>query len=92
MRPINNAPTLDKLIQTIAKQQLQAHVDLYDLLSPNQSAYRHLHSCETALNLVLIHWKEAKEKKKIIVAVFLDFKRHAQKKFLKLTNSGLRVS
>lgn len=75
MRPINNAHTFDKLIQTVVKIQLQDHVERNDILSPNQSAYRQHHSCETALNLVLIDWKQAFENKKVVVAVFCDFKR-----------------
>ena len=75
MRPINSACTLDKLLQIIVKIQLQDHVDRCQILSPRQSAYRQYHSCETALNLILIDWKEAKSEKKVIVAVFLDFKK-----------------
>lgn len=75
MRPINQAEVLDKMLQTIVKNQLQKHVDQQNLLSPNQSAYRDKHSCETALNLVLAQWKSAKERNKKIVAVFLDLSR-----------------
>lgn len=75
MRPINTACTIDKLLQVIAKLQLQEHVERCEILAPNQSAYRQHHSCETALNLILVDWKEAKEKNKVVVAVFLDFRR-----------------
>ena len=75
MRPVNTASTIDKLLQTIVKIQLQEHVDRCNILYANQSAYRQHHSCETALNLLLIDWKEAKERKRVVVAVFLDFKR-----------------
>ena len=75
MRPVNTACTIDKLLQTIVKIQLQEHIDRCNILYTYQSAYRQYHSCETALNLLLIDWKEAKERKKVIVAVFLDFKR-----------------
>lgn len=68
-------PTLEKLIETVVKNQIMNYIDENDLLSRYQSAYRNNHSCETALNLVLANWKEMGEKGDTILAVFLDLKR-----------------
>lgn len=74
-RPINNAHPLDKVLQTIVKQQLEQHIHRNNILTEVQSAFRGQHSCETALNLILLRWKEARMQRKVVLAVFLDFKR-----------------
>lgn len=75
MRPVNTAHLLDKIIQSYVKEQLDDHIRDNELIDEKQSAYRQLHSCETAINFVLSNWVENKEQKKIIVAVFIDFSR-----------------
>lgn len=40
-----------------------------------QSGFRAKHSCETALNLIIDEWKTSIAKNKVVIAVFLDFKR-----------------
>lgn len=74
-RPINMTATMDKVLQTIIKNQLEKHLHDNEILSEYQSAFRGQHSCETAINLILVKWKEAIMNKKKIVAVFLDLKR-----------------
>ncbi|XP_037049620.1 uncharacterized protein LOC119083914 [Bradysia coprophila] len=74
-RPVNMLPTLEKLVETVVKNQLVEYIIENDLLSWYQSGYRMHHSCETALNLVLAKWKEIGEKGETILAVFLDLKR-----------------
>ena len=69
------ATKLEKLIETVVKNQLMKYINENDLLSLYQSAYRMNHSCETALNLVLAKWKEIGENGDTILAVFLDLKR-----------------
>ena len=55
-RPISNLPTMSKLLERLALSRLQPHL----LSSPNystlQSAYRSLHSTETALLKVTDEW------------------------------------
>lgn len=75
LRPINAVPTPDKVLQCIVREQLQKHIDDNDILTDYQSAYRRGHSCETAVNLVLSEWKRDLEEGKIVLAVFLDFRR-----------------
>lgn len=74
-RPINMLPTLEKIIEQIAKEQLQDYLEHENLLIERQSGFRKNHSCETALNMVLADWKDEIEQDKKIVSVFLDLKR-----------------
>lgn len=74
-RPINKAHPLDQALQTIVKVQLELHLQLNSILSDFQSAFRGNHSCETAINLILLKWKIARMKKKKVIAVFLDLRR-----------------
>lgn len=74
-RPVNMLPTLEKLIETVVKNQLMSFIEENNILSKFQSAYRVRHSCETALNLVMAKWKEINANGEIILAVFLDLKR-----------------
>lgn len=75
LRPINMCHIVDKILQTVVKEQLEDYIDDNHLLYDKQSAYRAEHSCETALNLVLNEWLEKREQKHKIVAVFLDLSR-----------------
>lgn len=74
-RPVNMLPTLEKLLETVVKNQLIKYIEDNNLLSRWQSGYRERHSCETALNLVLAKWKEIGAKGDFILALFLDLKR-----------------
>lgn len=74
-RPINMLITLEKLLESIVKEQLIEYIETNELLSVYQSAYRKFHSCETALNLVISKWKELRDKNYDIICVFLDLKR-----------------
>ena len=75
MRPINMAPSLDKVLQALVKKQLDEYIQNAKILTRYQSAFRGKHSCETALNLVLNEWNHEKATKKKIIAVFLDLKK-----------------
>ncbi len=57
------------------KDQLMEYIEKNHLLTKRQSGYRKMHSCETALNLVIVNWKEAKDNNESILCVFLDLKR-----------------
>ena len=52
-RPVSNLPFVSKLLERVVLQQLVQHLNANNLLDPFQSAYRHGHSCETALLRVL---------------------------------------
>lgn len=74
-RPINMLITLEKVLESIVKEQLIEYIETNELLSTYQSAYRKFHSCETSLNLVISRWKELRDKNYDIICVFLDLKR-----------------
>jgi hypothetical protein len=57
------------------KTQFMNYLERNKILIDEQSVFRSTHSCETSLNLTLSARKEMIEDNKIIVAVFLDFKR-----------------
>ena len=48
-RPVSNLSFISKLLERVVLQQLTAHLDDFQLISANQSAYRRGHSTETAL-------------------------------------------
>ena len=48
-RPVSNLSFILKLLERIVLAQLMEHVDAFSRLSPMQSAYRSMHSTETAL-------------------------------------------
>jgi hypothetical protein len=74
-RPINILPAYEKILETAVKNQFIQYLEENNILIDEQSGFRSQHSCETSLNLTLAAWKEMIEDSKIIVAVFLDFKR-----------------
>lgn len=74
-RPINMVPLCEKVLELFIKQQLLTHVNINKILIENQSGFREKHSCETAIQLVVSKWKEALDANKIILTVFIDFKR-----------------
>lgn len=74
-RPINILPLYEKVLETVVKEQLVAYVDRTRMLIEEQSGFRKHHSCETALNLLLLKWKQYIERGKIVLSVFVDLKR-----------------
>lgn len=75
LRPINKMPLIEKLIENIVKAQLDEFLTENDIIADEQSGYRKLHSCETAINYVTYKWSIDLESGKIILVVSLDFKR-----------------
>lgn len=73
-RPINNLPVIEKIIESVVKNQLVDYLDEFDIICKEPSGFRTKHSTESALNSTLADWMEDSEKNKSIVAVFLDFK------------------
>ena len=71
-RPISKLPFLAKLLERIVSYQLQAHVSNYNLLPPQQSAYRPHFSCETAVLKITSDILSALDDGKISLLAFLD--------------------
>lgn len=74
-RGINMLPIHEKVIESSVYQQLSDHLQANGILYENQSGFRDDHSCETALNSVILKWKHDIEKGMVVLKVFLDFKR-----------------
>lgn len=74
-RPVNTLPSYEKILEDSVKEPLENHVETNGIIIEEQSGFRRNHSCESALNIVLMNWKVEIGKGKIIVAVFLDLKR-----------------
>lgn len=74
-RPINMLPIYEKVLETVVREQLVEYVDRAGLLIEEQSGFRKQHSCESALNLLMLKWKQSIENNKFILTVFVDLKR-----------------
>lgn len=74
-RPINTLPSYEKLMECEVKDQLQKYIDSNEILAIEQSGFRKLHSCETALNLVISDWKYLRDDGNTTIVIFLDLKR-----------------
>lgn len=74
-RPVNMITIEAKIYEKIVLHQLEEYFELNNIISEQQSGFRHKHSCESLINLVIINWKVAIHSNKSIVAVFLDLRR-----------------
>lgn len=75
LRPINKLANTEKVLESCVKVQLLKFIEANRILVEEQSGYRHRHSCETALNLVIANWKEDFQRGKYIHSVFIDLKK-----------------
>ena len=71
-RPISNLPYVSKLLERVVFNQLDQHLQKYQLLSPTQSAYRRFHSTETMLVKVTNDILCALDRGKMMLLVALD--------------------
>ena len=74
-RPVNNLPVFDKIIETIVLEQVQQYLKKEKILSNDQHGFREKHNCETAVLTLINKWINNIEDNKVIITVFLDFKR-----------------
>ena len=73
-RPVSNLPYISKLLEKVVAFQLHDHLASNSLLGPMQSAYRRLHSTETALVRVHHDLLHSIDQKKVVILVLLDLK------------------
>lgn len=71
-RPISNLPYISKLIERVVTNRISEHIEKYNLLPQNQSAYRKNHSVETALVHISDNILSKLDSKKAIILVLLD--------------------
>ena len=70
--PVSNLPYLSKVIEKVAAAQLQAHLARNDIDEKFQSAYKSLHSTETATLHVQNDILRLIDDKKCVLLVLLD--------------------
>lgn len=71
-RPISNLKVVSKMIEKIVAVQLNTYLSENDLHEPFQSAYKCLHSCETALLRVQNDILHAIDNRNCVVLLLLD--------------------
>jgi hypothetical protein len=71
-RPISLLQTIAKVIESVAAQRLMAHFEKVGFLHKFQSAYRPLHSTETATLHVLSQWRSAIDAGRLVCVASLD--------------------
>ena len=85
-------PQLVKYLKRLLVNK-SCYFDKNDLFTKNQHGFRRNFSCETALQSILDYWKCRLDKKEIILALFIDFKKafdlvNPELLFLKLSHYG----
>ena len=71
-RPISNLPFLAKVVEKVAAKRLMTHLQDNDLHEAMQSAYKQLHSVETALLRISDDILRAVDNKKAVIIILLD--------------------
>jgi len=74
-RPVNMLPNYEKILEGVVKQQINSHMDSNKIIINEQFGFRKNHSCETALNMIQMDWKNDIDNGNVVIAVFLDLKR-----------------
>ena len=57
-RPINTLKTMEKILEKVMKEQLEAYIEKHKILTRYQSGFRKNFSCETTVNFVINKWKK----------------------------------
>ena len=71
-RPVSNLPFISKILEKAVLAQVTDHMVLHDLYCPVQSAYRPLHSTETALLKIVNDIFLALDSGKSVILCLLD--------------------
>ena len=71
-RPISVLPVASKILEGVVRDQLSAHLEDHNLLSPWQSGFRAGHSTTTALLQVTNDWYSALDQGLVVGVIFLD--------------------
>lgn len=74
-RPINMLSSLSKIMEQVVCTQIRDYIEGNNLLTQYQSGFREGHSCETAIQGLIHHWKKSIDEGLITCLVFLDLKR-----------------
>lgn len=74
-RPINTLPVIEQILEEVVKKQLEKFVDVNNILADEQSGFRKMFSCETAVQSSIIDWQNSLDKGLYVGVVFIDFAR-----------------
>ena len=74
-RPINNLPVLEKVLELIIIDQLKEFLFENNVIANEQHGFRANHSTETALITLTDNVVQHLEESRVVITVFLDFKR-----------------
>ena len=74
-RPISIISILSKPLEKHINKHLLRHFDTNNLLHPNQSGFRHKHSCHTALINLVDNWLTSINDNKCSGVLFVDFRK-----------------
>ena len=74
-RPISILPCLSKIYERHIADNLQDYLLCNNLLVPNQSGFRPLHSCETALLNLINFYQKCIDSDNMICCILLDFRK-----------------
>ena len=71
-RPVSNLPFVSKILEKVVARQIVTHIEMFNLLEVNQSAYRKFHNTETALLKIYNDILMLADEKKVVALVLLD--------------------
>ena len=71
-RPISVLPVANKILEVVVRDQVTAHLEDYNLLSPWQFGFHAGHSTTTALLQVTNDWYSALDQGLVVGVIFLD--------------------
>ena len=72
-RPLSILPCLSKVLEVLAKEQLNEYLQRNDYTDRYQSGFRAMHSTETALLHISDHIRRSFERKQLTILLLLDF-------------------
>ena len=74
-RPISILPTFSKIIEKAVASQILAYLDKHKMIYPNQYGFRPNHNCEDLLLKLTEQIFNARNCKKHMISIFIDFKK-----------------
>ena len=74
-RPISILSILSKPLEKHINKYILRHLESYSLIHPNQSGFRHKHSCHTALINLVDKWLSNINDSRYCGVLFIDFKK-----------------
>nr|VZH94989.1 unnamed protein product [Spirometra erinaceieuropaei] len=94
-RPVSLTSICCKITEKIIKKALVQFLEQHHLLSDAQHGFRSGRSCLTNLLFTLERWTKARDKGKVVHAIYIDFKKAFdsvphQRLLYKLRNAGIR--